>query len=550
MKQMIAFFQDNAMFYKDVTQWLRNRTFGSLFFGLLIVAEILSLFIIFRSDDINEPGAAMFGVLFLVLTIYAVIIGYLGNSLTSKEFSNRTFELFELSGMSLEMMVGGKLVSMIYQFFFGFCCLVPFMFFSYFLGGIDFFEMIVGVLMIAIFTLPFYLVSLMMGLGSRLKQISVIVKLASFFLLFWFVGAMFMVFLSGQFLDEFIRWITDSFKRMFAGEWEIAVVILSVIAVYAQVCLLLFYLSCNAISRQTDSREIPIKILTMTLIISWMLMFYIFNWRTGSANLPEGPMVVPVFVVLLTLAMMCYYNRPAVPPIVEKRYRDAGPLRRAIFWMFQPGMAGGMRTIFLLIGVTCLGFSLLAGVGTADKMHVYLAILVQIPWFLSIPHIFFAWKENYRHNYAGQKSAVLACWVIGGVLLTIYFSWVGAGIYGGSYGRNSVGVFDVFLSTLVSPLTSMGVLSSSDALMESMGTALRYGSGIFGMVLMMRYVSRVTAMERELTERMEIEGGGAPVTTLTTSEVVADAETDAPVMTAEPAPSIDPESTTEQKDGQ
>src|SRR5690606_1846702 len=134
------------MFYKDITQWLRNRTFASLFFGLLLVAETLSLFIIAGSDEISNPGTSMFYTLFLVLIIYAMLIAYLGNALTSREFVNRTFELYELSGMSLERMVGGKVLSMLYQFFFGFFCLVPFMFFAYFLGGLDFLEMLVGVI--------------------------------------------------------------------------------------------------------------------------------------------------------------------------------------------------------------------------------------------------------------------------------------------------------------------------------------------------------------------------------------------------------------------
>lgn len=40
--------------------------------------------------------------------VYALIIAFLGNGLTSREFMNRTFELYELSGMSLERMVGGN----------------------------------------------------------------------------------------------------------------------------------------------------------------------------------------------------------------------------------------------------------------------------------------------------------------------------------------------------------------------------------------------------------------------------------------------------------
>ena len=39
----LSTFYDNAMLYKDVTQWMRNRTFATLFIGLLVVAELIAV---------------------------------------------------------------------------------------------------------------------------------------------------------------------------------------------------------------------------------------------------------------------------------------------------------------------------------------------------------------------------------------------------------------------------------------------------------------------------------------------------------------------------
>lgn len=70
---------------------------------------------------------------------------------------------------------------MIYQFAFGFFCLVPFMFFSYFLGGLDFFEMLMGTLLAWLLAVPLYLAALSGALIGRYKQITLLTRLASGF---------------------------------------------------------------------------------------------------------------------------------------------------------------------------------------------------------------------------------------------------------------------------------------------------------------------------------------------------------------------------------
>jgi hypothetical protein len=77
---------DNAMLYKDLTQWLRNKTFVGLFFGLLLLAEGVSVFVSSITMTPGNAGPVVFSSLLLVLLFYGIIIAFCGYSLTSKDF--------------------------------------------------------------------------------------------------------------------------------------------------------------------------------------------------------------------------------------------------------------------------------------------------------------------------------------------------------------------------------------------------------------------------------------------------------------------------------
>lgn len=528
---MVEFFHDNAMFYKDITQWLRNRTFGSLFFGLLLVAEALSLFIIGNSDEMNQPGVVMFYMLYMVLAVYALLIAYLGNGLTSREFVNRTFELYELSGMSLERMVGGKLLSMLYQFFFGFFCLVPFMFFAYFLGGLDFFEMLVGVALAALVAVPLYLLSLTSALLGRYKQVSVLLKLGSGFLMgIAILMGVISVFSNDPVFREIIRGATELMKRLLGGDRDVIMGLLFFLIIYVQVCLLMFYFCCNCISRETDSREIPIKILVTTLLLSWILSYGYALQFTGFARGSMYRMMVPIFLGLLGLGLVTYYNRLSVPPIVARRYRDAGPFRRALYWLFQPGMRGGIRTLLFLIGLVLVvgtgilsfgggavgsmptassssGFSLTPYRGTLsasafDEWWNAASLVIQIPWFLTFPYLLLVRGRNLRFNYPGQRALIMSIWVLSGVLVTIYMAWSRAGFYTRGSGSSS-SFSDVLISTLLSPLPSMGAIDTGDMTLMQTGGLVRMASGGLGAVLMVRHLFSIRREDEQLSVEAE-----------------------------------------------
>lgn len=510
-RAILTFFGDNAMFYKDITQWLRNRIFTSLFFGLLLIAEVLSLFIIGGSTDITNPGVSMFYTLYLLLIIYALLVAFMGNSLTSREFVNRTFELFELSGMSLEGMVGGKLLSMLYQFFFGFFCLVPFMFFSYFLGGLDFFEMLVGIFMAAVFALPLYLLSLLAALTGRFKAIAVVVRIGSIFALGIFsIFAFFSFFSNEPLLHEVVTSMTGFYKKLFAGMSDTLFEFLAYLAVYVQVCLLLFYFACDSLSRETDSREIPIKVLTGTLIISWMAFYVIGIMNYGHSAGSAYWTTIPVTLALLTLGIRTFYNRPAVPPIVALRYKDAGLFRRSFFAVFQPGIRGSIRTLLLMTALAAAGAQLALSLRsptfsidskTSLEWWNAMSLLIQVPWFLAIPSVLLIRVRDLRHNYVAQRTILLAWWVILGALVLAYLSWKRSPIFGYAHsGYADSSIVDTFIVILFSPLSSFSALSSDDVIMQATSGYIRIGAGLAGAVLMWYYMRNVLQHEAELSE--------------------------------------------------
>jgi len=488
--RLVTAFRDNAMFYKDITQWMRNRTFGALFFGLLLVAEILTGFVIFASDDIANPGPVLFYGLYLTLVIYALLIAFQGNTLTNKEFGNRTFELFELSGMSLERMVSGKFLSMYYQFLFGFFCLVPFMFFSYIVGGLDFVEMALGVLLAVLLTVPLYLFSLAAALTSRFKQAGTVVKVIALFMVLPFVVSLLISVFSGHFLfQEIIKEFARVVNGAFGKDPIYLIVLLGIVFSYVQVCLLLFYLCCDNISRENDSREMAVKLLSFSLMLTWIAFVTLPSTMNPGGEIPEGLAAVPVFISILLLGMRAFYAPVAMPLIVRRRYeRSRNPLTKLLFPIFKPGIQGGVISI-IVISITTAAL-LAASIGNWDSAT---ALLIQPAWFLVFPFIFFVNFKDVRQNYSLQRTLSLLAWVILGMLVLL----VGA-FAGGNYAaRQSEG--RMAMNVLLSPISSFPVMLSSGS-STLVAQPLFTFSGLVGMIIMwshMRSAVRSARLEEQ-----------------------------------------------------
>ena len=131
-------FEINAMLFKDLTQGIRNKTFIGTFFGLLGLSALISFLVITSSSrSTTADGGAAFMALCGVIYFYIIYLGARCRGLIARDINHRTMELLLLSGMLPEKSVIGRLLTVLYQLFFGLCCVIPFMFAAYFLGGLD-----------------------------------------------------------------------------------------------------------------------------------------------------------------------------------------------------------------------------------------------------------------------------------------------------------------------------------------------------------------------------------------------------------------------------
>ncbi|MEW5733946.1 MAG: hypothetical protein AB1921_03775 [Thermodesulfobacteriota bacterium] len=404
----------NAILYKDTTQWLRGRFFAALFFGLLGVSEFLCLSIVLGAEGQEGLGRYVFDALNYCLGFYLLCVAVMGHNMAVKEFENRTFELYELSGMSLEKMVGGKLASLFYQFVFGFFCVVPFLFFCFYLGGTSF-SSIARTAAVFLLAAPYFLLSsLFSALISRTRAVSSFGRAAVFALMVIVVPlfAEGLLILPRGFLG-FMPWWT----------W------ISGLAGYLLVCLLLFYLCCSLVSPSTDSRELPIKFI-LTLLYALMLLLGVPAGSSlfGTSSL-LGPASVPVFFLVLILGFFSVYRPAGVPLMarVRKRKRRSRILR-AVFWFFEPGPAGAVRTLFLICAITALhdlwAGRLLGPVGIAVKARggtPFLGVSYAI-FHLAFPGgLLMAVPLLERRNNL-VRAVCMVFWVMGAVLAGMLLS--------------------------------------------------------------------------------------------------------------------------------
>lgn len=530
---------DNAMLYKDITQWLRNKTFLVLFFGLLAAAEGFSLFIMALGEEIGRPGAAVFSVLYFVLLLYGFVIAYMGHSLTSREFLNRTFELYELSGMSLERMIGGKFLSMVYQFYFGFFCIVPFLFFAYFLGGLDFLDVVSGMILVSLIVPPVYLIALLTALTTKLKQIATLGKIAAVGLVVLFSFFGFISIFSRSFFGTYLfDQITELLKQILSGNRDVLLAVAVFLVFYLQLCLLLFYLCCHMVSRETDSREVAIKVLCLTLTLSWLGLIATMSFLNSYEREVPVWALLPVYGLFGLTGLLLFFSPMRIPVIVKNRYREGRRRKRLFFWIFQPGPRGMLRYLLLVIAVCALysfgmysviaagwvklSTSLLSssgytpgigapshGVATSydswtDWVRM-LSYLIQLPFFISFPIGFFtAFFPKVRENVAVQRTLVACWWGFAGAVVAFYATW--ARMY-----RRDYSALLEFASLIVSPISSFIVTGNPQSPMHDFGIYVRVGLGILGIYLMHGILRR--------RAREEAAEAGHPVGSITSSSV-------------------------------
>jgi hypothetical protein len=493
---------DNAMLFKDITQWIRNKTFLLLFFGLLFGSGIISFFVVSVSGESAQVGIVAFSIYTVVLFLYTMTIAGMGFNLTAREFANKTFELYELSGMSLERMIVGKFLSLVVQFLFGYFCIVPFMFFSYFLGGLDFASIFGASFMMVLFAIPLYLFVLLLSLSSKTVKIGTFGRIfVILVLLYMGIGSL------GLFLAPHspFRGVSDFFKALFVLDLSALKAFFIFLLFYIQFCLLLFYLCCHFISSANDSRELQIKFLLFTLILSWFFLFLVVYRKALSAAGDEMfyLVYVPVYLMMLMMGGFFYFHRFDPPIIIRNRQNQARRFRRIIYYLFQPGAEGMHRLIMylLLIVLVSFIFLLLVEDPKGDDMTALLnnvSLCLQVPFFLAIPGGMLLCIRSFQKNIKKVKALFIVWWILSGVFLLIVYGILESSRY---MRHSSFSVLIELVSLVLSPLSSILIGIEDRSPFYKLAYIVRGGLGFWGFLLMIWILRR----RRKLNENVQVQ---------------------------------------------
>lgn len=482
---------NNAMLHKDLTQWLRNKTFSVLFFGLIFLAEALSLFFGLLPMDKGEGGPVAFGFMTGILYVYAFIIAFSGYGLTAKEFQNRTFELYELSGMSLEKMIRGKLMSMLAQFLFGFFCVTPFMFFAYLLGGLDFYQIVATALTLALLVTPLYLLALAVSLHNKqFRGGGALIRLfAVLFGIYTLPSLLFRTLYYGGARSS-IGGPSELLQKLSQLDPDALIFAAVFLAFYAQICLLLFYLSCNAVAPPTDTREPQVKMLATTLSLCLM---WIAAWpmvKSGSGN--NVGSLLGAFMLMGVMGVV-YFWSPLEPPLMARKRQESArwAATRWFHYWFQAGPWGTFRVVLLYWlaswAVLAVGSTVHSYRTRHDEFFRIIALPLALPFFIAVPACFITRFRSLRTRALSQamRTIIILYWVIAGVGLMVTTLVIRE-----SY-RNlyvTAGEVLTFLSLIASPISAMISLNFRDSAVLENAPMIFITLGAVGVPLMMRTI--------------------------------------------------------------
>jgi hypothetical protein len=495
---------DNAMLYKDLTQWLRNKTFVGLFFGLLLMAEGVSVYVTSMPSEPGRTGPVVFNILVVLLYLYGLVIGFIGYTLTSREFQNRTFELYELSGMSLEKMIRGKWGSMIAQFLFGFFCIVPFLFFSYLLGGLDFYTVLGVVVLAAILVPPFYLIVLAVALhGQKIKALSTLFRVGAGLAFIW-VGWVVLV----SIIDGLHRRSTPMadvgrlIKEILTttGSHDALIWCSVFLTFHLLFCLILFYLSCNAISPVTDSREGAVKGLSALFCLGLMALGPVGFWVTKSAQF--FVFLVPVFGIECLLGLL-YFWGPVEVPLMARRRQEESRWRvvRLVRYWFQAGAGGTFRTLLLLWGVAkvlqiWINSWWMSAHPYQENSNQFASLLLAVPFWITLPGLLLLGFRRFRQSPVLMRMTLLMWWGVGGAVFFVILV-----VLQDVYRYRPDSPFFYYLSGVLTPVSAFSVLLMSSSgrfagLADTLCELWRW-MGLLGLLALARILYGRIRLDRE-----------------------------------------------------
>jgi hypothetical protein len=401
--------------------------------------------------------------------------------------------------MSLEKMIRGKFLSMMAQFLFGFFCIVPFLFFSYLLGGLDFYTILSALILLAILFPPLFLFALTVALYShQVKALSILFRVGGLLLLIFgglmaFRVVIFLALVAGSHGGTIFN-MAEIVKTILAGGYEPHAWMGGFVFFHVLFCLLLFYLCCNAIAPVSDSREGAIKFLATVFCLGLMFSGLLIFLYTNEDILFR--FLLFVFPIECLMGFLYFWGPLEVPLMAQRRQNESNwtTVRWGTYW-FQAGPAGTFRTLLLLWGgaltlyLTAKGITYLYVEETTERL---LLLLLTVPFWITLPGYFLVHSKRFRQSPMFRRMTLFVWWGLGGILMFLVFQ-IHKSIFG-----DSESLALELLSPISTPVSAF-VISLSDDVSDA-PTFFWSFLGIMGMFQMIRTLSawiRFDRMDRE-----------------------------------------------------
>jgi hypothetical protein len=524
----IDLFED-AIFYRDVTQWLRQKRIHILLVGLMVLGLCCVLLpgLVSNISDVEGVGLASISMLGSIYILYSLLLlSNTGYSIFT-EFSTNTYELYEVTGLTPEEMMRGRMLSASMFLLIGLTVLMPYGVVSWMLGGVDF-TLLLFLFAAALLAIPGGTVviialaySMRFAGGAMMRPLPLIILIVFglmvlpnlLFLPFMFLPMMF----SGSSGASFNP-VGDIVTEFLDAPVLFMLSATLLMVLYFGSFMLVFYHGVHKLCRPCDTRSYQIRFWFSFCAVAWMLLFGLASPMfdaggvTGeyaiAAYLPMG-----CAIVLLLVATLFGRTHPPKAFAFRYRYNDGefeGMRGLSAFksrWQrwslnhFGPAQSTTKPQMHLMLGVTigAIGLGMLVNTlvemfipGSYDllgffEMFDIISLLVFYCLFVPLFPAGLFQNPRVQKKSGGNKMAfMLLMWILlvallGGGWTLIGFDYVSENSFSPIY-------YMVVEFTAIFFPSSVEDLGVTRLFLPVVSTIIRFGLGGLGYVMLNKWL--------------------------------------------------------------
>jgi hypothetical protein len=401
---------------KEVRQVVRGREFHYSFAASLLASLAIAFF--GAADAVTGSGASgawTFGALMVCLTLLGLLVVPLGafNALRFERME-QTFDLIAVTALSPRRIVIGKLLAQGVKLATLFAAIAPFIAMSFLLGGIDFFTILISVLVLFLWSMWASAAFLFFSTLATSRAMSGLVFGAVAILLFFLLGLSRMTFFIAR--GSFFGVSGASRSDVW---WVLAIATTACLATMMNLVLL----AENRLSGPADNTVTPLRagfFAQFLLIAGWILTFIDQPARVRSDAVTALGVIGGLHLALV--ATFAVTERLTVPRRVLLEMRRA-PARNWLLAPFRPG--GGRGAVYVLAQMALLVAVAALFSPPAAVLRWTLAMCGCICFFTGVPTLFFRLAKPAADAALQARVVILALLVAAVVLpdVVYYVVW-------------------------------------------------------------------------------------------------------------------------------